>query len=205
MNRFMLNFIKATGFPIAAPYFKWRIRYENRDNQDRNINGAAIIVSNHKSVKDLMLYLFVFPKRSIRFLVAEIIYAKGKAMSQLLNQIGCIKVDRDQRNFGFIGESLEVLENGGVIGIFPEGKLPEGDNMGEFKPSVGYIAAHAPMVPIIPVYTDGNYGIDKRATVVIGEKYYIQRENDNEPSKAEIDIITEQIREKVLSLKKYVE
>lgn len=37
-----------------------------------------------------------------------------------------------------------------------------------FKPSVAIIAMHT-NAPIIPIFTDGNYGWNKRAHVIVGE------------------------------------
>ena len=76
-------------------------------------------------------------------------------------------MDRDAKSFDFVSHSLEVLDDGGIIGVFPQARLPVKGVKFPFTVSTAFIAIHSD-APIIPVYTDGKYGITKRTGVVIG-------------------------------------
>ena len=184
MNRFVLWFVKITGLIPELFYYRRKTYYANKKSQNRKIKGAAIIVSNHKSIMDYPLYMFTFFKRSLRTLTAEVIYQKGKLMSWLLKKIGCIRVNRKEYDFEFMNETIEALNKNQVVLIFPEGKLPKDENMLDFKPSFVYLALET-KAPIIPVWTNGKYMKKERAKVVIGEKIYLHEMYDNEKTEKE--------------------
>ena len=180
MNRLVLWFVKLTGFPIQLIYFKKKIYYEDKTKQSRKIKGGALIVSNHRSLLDFALILYTFMKRSIRTLVSEIMYNKGKLMGWFLNKIGCIRVDRDAYDFSFTSKMNNCLKKGQVGLVFPESRLPkpEENDFLDFKPSFIFMALES-NVPIIPVYVNGEYGNSRsnkkeRAKIVIGKKIYLK-------------------------------
>ena len=94
-----------TTFSAVIPeliYFKRRTYFENKKNQGRHIKGRAIIVSNHISIIDYMMLMFVFFTRKIRCLVASVVYKKNKILNLLLKMCGAIKVERENYNLSFI-------------------------------------------------------------------------------------------------------
>ena len=60
---YLLGYLMA--WPVQFIYFKKKIYYEDRKSQGRTIKGGAIIVSNHRSFKDYMMYMY-HPKRYLR-------------------------------------------------------------------------------------------------------------------------------------------
>ena len=167
---FCVAFVKVTGALPAWLFFMPRVFCV--EGAKRKLPAPCILVSNHKSLMDFVLYLLVFPFRTIRFLMAEVLFNKGKFFAAFLRSLGGIRVDRDNSNFDFVSNSIEVLDQGGTLGIFPEGRLPIGGKPWPFTVSTAFIAMHAD-APIVPVYTDGNYGLFKRANVVIGEAIFL--------------------------------
>lgn len=174
MNKFFIWFVKITGYIPNLLYLRRKVFYVNKKNQGKKIKGPAIIISNHTSIIDFPLYMFTFFKRTIRVLVAEITYEKNKLMRIFMKKLGAIKVDRNNYDFGFMGEAIQALEKGDNVLIFPEGRLPkkEEKDLLPFKPSFVYIALES-NAPIIPVYTNGKYGFKGQTRVVIGEKIYV--------------------------------
>ena len=198
-------FVRITGAWAALPLLKPKVYCKNKEIQGKKLKKPSILVSNHVSLMDFVLYLFVFWRNFVHFQVAEVMFNKSKFMSWLLFKLGCIRVDRDQFDFGFIGDSLELLDKGEVIGIFPSGRLPIDGKPFPFKPSVIFIALRTD-APIIPVYTDGQYGLFKRARVVIGEPIYIRDYcQTNEPSQQELEALTQMLEDKVYALRDCIE
>lgn len=169
--RFCLGFVKFTGLLPALLYLKPRIRLA--PGATRRLPKCCILVSNHISLMDFVLYILLFPARTVRFLIAEVLYNKSKLFGWFLGAIGGIRVDRDAKSFEFVAHSLEILDEGGAIGVFPQGRLPLKGQQFPFTTSTAFIALRTD-APIIPVYTDGNYGLFKRTNVVIGAPIHLQ-------------------------------
>ena len=194
--------VKVTGFPVYWLLFRPKVYYANKKKQSRKIKGKAIVVSNHTSVWDFAVMLFLFPFRLLRCVVAEIIYTRF-AMCWFLSWMGAIKVDRHTQDYAFISKSVEVLNKGGVVEIYPEGRLPDQENdipPLPFKPSAVYIALESG-APIIPVYTNGKYFKKERARMIIGEPIFVaDLYDDNLSEKENIEKINDYLRNTIIGL-----
>lgn len=194
-------FTKITGWPVQRICFRTRIYYEDRSVQGRRIHGPAIVISNHTSVFDYAVWLFVFMSRTLRVQMAEILFTRP-VLGVFLRCLGGIYVDRNAHNFAFITKSEKILKKGGVVGIFPESRLPKPDETRplEFKPGAAYLA-YLTNVPVIPVYTNGSYFKKKRARVIIGCPINISDLVDGSLSEREnITNINQVMRERVIEL-----
>lgn len=196
-------FVKITGFPVYLLVARTKVFYEDESVRSRRIRGKAIVISNHTSVWDIGFLIFIFPFRTLRCIIADIMFAKNPLLTFFLKAIGGIKVEREAHNFAFIQKSCDVLDKGGVIEIYPEARIPQQDENPpiEFKPSAAYIAMLSG-APIIPVYTDGKYFAKERARVIVGNPIDVTKLYD--PALSEQDNlknITEQLRNKVVELK----
>ncbi|MBO7407944.1 MAG: 1-acyl-sn-glycerol-3-phosphate acyltransferase [Clostridia bacterium] len=199
-------FVKITGWPVQLCCFRTKRIYEDRKVQGRHIRGPAIIVSNHTSVYDYAVYLFVFWTRTLRFQMAEVLFEKPM-LGRLLRHLGGIRVDRDGFDFGFIDRSQAVLDRGGIVGVFPESRLPkpEEERPLEFKVSAAYLAL-ASGAKIIPVYTNGSYFNRKRARVVIGKPLYAaDLAVDGADEKENLRVVSERLRERIIELGKLLD
>ena len=201
--KFWNAFVKITAYPVQKAVFRTKVCYEDKRAQSRRIKGSAVIVSNHTSVWDYGVYLFVFFFRTLRCQMAEGLCNK-KPLGLFLKMMGGIRVDRDARDFSFVAKSQEILEKGGVVEIFPESRLPlKGEERPlPFKPSAAYIALLSG-APIIPVFSNGAYFTKKRARVIIGKPMYARELYDDSLSEKEnLAAISEAMREKIISLEK---
>lgn len=197
--RFVLGFVKLTGLLPALIFLKPRIKLAA--GAKRQLPKSCILISNHISLMDFVVCLLVFPFRTIRFLIAEVLYNRSKPFATFLNLIGGIRVDRDAKSFGFISNALKVLDDGGTIGIFPQARLPLKGQKFPFTVSTAFIALQTD-APIVPMYTDGNYGLKKRAGVVIGAPIYIKEFcQEGLDEQAQLDHLTKMLEERVYALK----
>ena len=194
-----LGFVKITGFLPAWIFLKPRVRLAQGAN--RQLPKSCILVSNHTSLMDFVVYLLVFPFRTIRFLIAEVLYNKSRLMALFLGLIGGIRVDRDAKSFDFVSDAIQVLDQGGSIGVFPQGRLPLKGQEFPFTVSTAFIAMHT-SASIVPVYTDGNYGLTKRAGVVIGAPIDVRQLcKEGLEEQEQLVYLTKRIEEKVFALK----
>lgn len=197
--RLFSGFVRLTGLVPALIFFKPRVKLEN-ERASRHLPKHAILVSNHTSLMDFVLYLVVFPWRTVRFLMAEVLFNKGKLFATFLTLLGGIRVDRNTFDFEFVSDALDILDHGGTLGVFPQGRLPVGGKPFPFTVSTAFIALQTD-APIIPVYTDGRYGLNKRAGVVIGEPLYLHEYKKDELSDDEqLNHLTALLEERVYAL-----
>ncbi|MBQ7879670.1 MAG: 1-acyl-sn-glycerol-3-phosphate acyltransferase [Clostridia bacterium] len=206
MIRFFQTFVKVTAWIAQFFCFRTKIYYEDKSEQSRRIKGSAIIISNHTSVYDYAAMLFVFPWRTLRYLMAEVLF-ETKRLGRFLTAMGGVKVDRDAMDFSFLLTAEEILEKGGVVGSFPEGRLPkDGEERPlPFVPSTAYIALRSG-APIIPVYTNGSYFCRRRARVIIGRPIYAAEYiDDNASEKQNVETVNRVMRERILELRDELE
>ena len=188
-------------YPLQLIFFKRKTYYEDKKSQSRFVKGGALVISTHYSAMDYMVNLFLFPFRKLYVVMAEFVFHKSKIFNFLTKFHGGIRSDRDLMSMRFIDESVEVLENGGLVQIYPEAHITPDGNMHEFKTSYLMIALRA-NVPIVPVIIDGNYGFFKRAHVLIGKKIFLTDYCQSlNPTKEEIIALNEIVQNKCLELK----
>ena len=191
-----------SAWPVQLLVFKRKTYYEDRRVQGRRVRGKALIVSNHFSVFDYMVNLFLFPFRKL-----YVVYwpQNSKRIRWGMKFFGGIVSDRDVMSLRFMDESVKVLEKGRVVQIYPEAYISEDGRMDEFKPSYVLIALRAE-APIIPVITDGQYGLFKRVHLIIGKPIDLWDYCTSEdPTKEEIMALNDIVYKKCLELQRELE
>lgn len=162
-----------TAWPLQLIWFKRKTFYQDKKAQGRFVKGSALVISNHYSALDYMVNLFLFPGRKLFVVLSEMIFQLSKFFYFGMKCFGGIQSRRDVMGMGFIDEAVKVLEKGKMVQIFPEAYTNDDDKeMQPFKTSYILIALRSG-APIIPVITDGNYGLFKRVHVIIGKKIYL--------------------------------
>ena len=201
MISFFNTFTKVTGWIVQKICFRTKIYYEDKKVQGRMIKGPAIIVSNHTSVFDYAVFLFVFWSRTLRYQMAEVLFRK-KLLALFLKCMGGIYIDRNSHDFECVLKCEKILKKNGVVGIFPEGRIP---NEGESRPLEFQVGAAQlalmTNVPIIPIYTNGSYFNKKRARVIIGKPICAaDLINEQDDYKTSLQNVTEALRKNIIEL-----
>lgn len=201
---FLFNwFVKITAGLVQLFVFRTKIYYEDKAVQSNKIKGKAIVMSNHNYLMDFAAMLFVFWRRTLHCVTAEVMYQKNFFMTAFLNLSGAIKVERDAKDFSFLPKCRRILDKGGVVEIYPEARLPElhEETPLEFKPSVVYLALESG-APIIPVYTNGSYFSKERTRVIIGKPISVaELYDDSKTEKENIADITIYLRGRIIELR----
>ena len=192
-----------SGYPLQLLFFKRKTYYEDKSEQGRRVRGGALVISNHYSPLDYVMNMFLFPFRKLHVVMSEVTFRgrKKKLFKFLTKFHGGICSDRDIMGMKFIDDSVEVIENGGLVQIFPEAHITTDGDMHEFKTSYLMIALRSD-APIIPVIIDGSYGFFKRSHVIIGKKIYLSDYCTSlNPTKEEILALNDIVYKKSLALK----
>ena len=126
-------------------------------------DGALIFAGNHKHAVDPTMVM-MSTDRIVHYMAKEELF-KG-LHGILFKQIGLIKVHRGKSNTGAIIEAENVLNNGGTIGIFPEGTRNKGkDELLKFRHGAVAIAKKT-NTKILPFAIRNDYKIFRKSVVL---------------------------------------
>lgn len=189
-----------TGYPFNWLVFSRKVYYESGDSVGKKVKGGALIIENHYSPFDYVQSVFQFFPRMLYVVASEHAY-KNPLISFGMKFWGGIKVDRRTRSLRFVDQSAEKIKNGDLVLIFPEGHNTPDGTIKKFYPSYVKIALLS-KAPIIPVISDGSYGLFKRLHLIIGDSIdvydYLETE---EYTREDIYRINELVHGKVLQLR----
>jgi 1-acyl-sn-glycerol-3-phosphate acyltransferase len=135
----------------------YRVKHQGFDNIPEA--GAAVLVCNHVSFVDPLL-LAGAVRRPVRFVMDRRIYnARGLHwFFKAAKTIPICPPHEDQAVYDNAFKLIaEVLANGELLCIFPEGKLTKDGNINVFKPGIDRIIEASP-VPVIPMAMQGLWG-----------------------------------------------
>jgi 1-acyl-sn-glycerol-3-phosphate acyltransferase len=139
--------------------------------------GPLIFAVNHSHNVDGPMVMGVAP-RPTHFLIKKEAFVGP--LGTFLTGIGQVEVDRHGTDRTAITRALAVLEQGGVLGIFPEGTRGEGD-FASLRAGLAYFAVRggAPVVPVAVLGSSERRGrlikglppLRSRVDVVFGEPF----------------------------------
>ena len=159
-----------TGYPIQWLFFKKKVYYEG--GKKVNIKkGGKLIISNHFSLWDYGLVCFFAFPRKLTAVTAEAPF-KYKIARFGMKFFGTIEANRETKDMSFVETAAEMISKGNLVQIFPEGRNTPDGKMHEFKPSYVLIAQMADC-KILPIITDGNYGLFKRVSMIVGNEIHL--------------------------------
>ena len=141
-----------------------RIMFSPRylDRSKIPVDGPLIIAANHLSHID-PAFIMTAVKRPISYMSKKE-HFDGAVRRLVFKKVGVIPVDREAGGTDALDGAIEVLKNGGAIGIFPEGTRSKTGVMGEGKTGVARLAAStgAAVVPVAIRQTGDVWPISKR-------------------------------------------
>ncbi|GAA1942634.1 lysophospholipid acyltransferase family protein [Streptomyces durmitorensis] len=123
--------------------------------------GPVILAVNHSHNVDGPMVMGTAP-RPTHFLIKKEAFIGP--LDRFLQGIGQVKVDREIADRTAITRALGVLDDGGVLGIFPEGTRGEGD-FASLRAGLAYFAVRSG-APIVPVAVLGS--TEKRGRLIKG-------------------------------------
>ncbi|MBE6674802.1 MAG: 1-acyl-sn-glycerol-3-phosphate acyltransferase [Ruminococcaceae bacterium] len=194
-----------TGYPLQLLFFKRKTYYEG-GKKFRFYKGGKLVISNHYNMLDYVLTSFLVFPRKLNVIASEMPF-RSKILRFLMKFFGVIQANRITKNMGFMDEAADVIKKGQLVQIYPEGQNTPDGNIHEFKKSYIVIAYRAG-APIVPVVTDGNYGLFKRARVIVGKEIDVSQfitSGRRTPTRQELENANNYIYSKVIALRKELE
>jgi 1-acyl-sn-glycerol-3-phosphate acyltransferase len=164
--------------------------------------GPVILAVNHSHNIDGPMVIGVAPRPS-HFLIKKEAFVGP--LDPFLTGIGQLKVDRHTTDRTAISRALGVLEQGGVLGIFPEGTRGDGD-FASLRAGLAYFAVRsgAPIVPVAVLGSSDRPGrlvkilppLRSRVDVVFGDPFEAGDGSGRRTRKA-LDEATERIQKQL--------
>lgn len=162
----------------GRPFSRWLIRrrYDVRVHHPERFprRGPAVVAANHVGLIDGPL-LAIFAPRPVHALTKIEMFTG--VLGVFLRLVGQIPLDRFRVDPRAVRVSLRVLRQGGVVGVFPEGRRGAGE-LDRFHRGAAYLAmvTGAPVVPVTFIgsrepggHTDSLPPRGARIDIVIGE------------------------------------
>ena len=172
---------KMIGFRILKVILKplFILYYNPKIYGKENIpkDGPILICANHIHIMDQCLPL-ISTKRVVKYM-AKKEYFDDKKVSWFFKLAGCIPVNRQIKDSNATSEALDFLNNGGAIGIFPEGTRNKTDKIiQDFK--FGPVSmAKKTGAKIVPCGIYGDYKFrSKNLVMIIGKPFKVGKDED---------------------------
>ena len=122
------------------------------DNVPRT--GGALIVSNHQSFLDPALLGVRLP-RTMSYMAKSELF-ENRLLSWLIRSLGAFPVRQGAGDIRAIKETVQRLQEGRILNIFPEGSRTETGEILPMEPGVALVARKA-AVPIVPAAIIGSF------------------------------------------------
>lgn len=163
MNPLFYDFAKLSVRMFARVV--WRARVYGAQNVPTT--GPLVIACNHVSYLDPPL-MGCFAPRRIRYMAKKELFVVP-VLGGVIRALGAYAVDREGSATAAIKRSLQVLQAGGVVGIFPEGRR---NLTGDTPAQTGVaLLSSLAQVPVVPACIRGTGRALRfaRVTVAFGE------------------------------------
>lgn len=135
---------------IARFYF--RVRVVGREHIPQT--GPCLLVANHASFLDPFVIGAAAP-RTIHYITYAFFYYHP-VCHWFCKRAHCIPIKKEGNDVSALKQTLRLLKQGEIVGIFPEGARSKDGKIGKTEPGTALIALKS-NVPILPAGIQGTY------------------------------------------------
>lgn len=167
-------------------------------------DGALVLIANHVHLADPVLLMLAFP-RHITFLAKEELF-RVPFVGMIMRHGGMFPVARGgnlQQKRDVMRQAEDLLSQGRVLALFPEGKRSHDGILLSAKPGAAILSLHsgAPLIPVAIVGTEQIRGWwwpfrRPRVTVTIGEPFRLEA-NEGRIARSESARMTEDLMRRI--------
>ena len=144
------DFIRLICLALVKSLYRVRVTGQERIPE----KGGVLLLPNHVTFADAF-FISVASPRPVRFVMDETFMA-SKIVSFGANLFGTVPIRRDQP-LEAIRHTIDALNQGHVVALFPEGQLTRTGTLCELERGFELIARKA-RSPIFPLWVDGAWG-----------------------------------------------
>ena len=188
------RFARVLVIVITALFFPTRLI--NREHAD--LAAPFILVSNHQSMMDPLLLAAKLKHHEIHF-IGKRELTHFKPLKWVVEKLHMVAVSRNASDLAAMRAATNVVREGHVLGIFPEGTRCHGVPMAKIESGTSMIALRT-KVPLLPVYISPRPRIFRRLTMVVGAPIPYEDLLTVPVDKATSDALTQRIQQTYLEL-----
>lgn len=189
-EKFDIRFYNSVRKIISVPF---KLYFNPEINGLENLpNKPYILAGNHTSLMDIP-FLIVALEDDIHFMAKKELFS-NKIANYIFSRMGAFPMDRKSVDLRSLKESLFILKNKQVLGIFPEGtRNKTNDLILPFKPGVSNLSIKTNSL-IVPFGINGKYKFRSRIKLNIGKPIDIKNIEKSEQT----SYIEEQVKKLIL-------
>lgn len=173
----------------------FRVKVYNIENFPKE--GPVIVSINHTSYWDVPLVGCLMP-RKLHYMAKQDLF-KVPLLGSFIKWVGAFPVARGKGDIGAIRTALEVLGQGKVVAIFPEGRRVKKGMEHSAKPGVALIAEKSG-APILPIAIGGKYRLFARVPITVGEPVWVEAPEKGHLSSDELKEISSGVLHTILTM-----
>ncbi|MGE5405816.1 MAG: lysophospholipid acyltransferase family protein [Candidatus Saccharibacteria bacterium] len=185
---------------LIARLVFWVLRIRYKGTEKFPSEGAVIITSNHINFWDPVL-VGAFLKRQVHFMAKAELF-DNKLLGWFLRSLNAIPVKRGSPDRKALRKAIEVLENEGVLGIFPEGTRSQTGELAKAYHGAAMLAVKgkAQVIPVGCINTPQAFSFGGwRDSVIIkyGDAVTYNDEYGNKTNNAALEEISQDIMNRI--------
>lgn len=190
---------------ILAPLIRFFFRIKASGLENIPKETPVMFCSNHIAAKDPVM-IAAACNRQITFLAKKELFSVP-VIGFLIKKLGAVKLDRSGSDIAAIRTSVDVLENGGALAIFPQGHRYPGVNPATTKTKNGAaLIAYRSGIDIVPVcikLKKYKYAFLRKKVIIFGKPIKNSELNFKNGGSEEYQNATDIIFSKILELGGY--
>ncbi|HGE71143.1 TPA: 1-acyl-sn-glycerol-3-phosphate acyltransferase [Candidatus Poribacteria bacterium] len=193
---------------ITRPLFKSLFKFQVFGAKNVPKTGGAILMMNHASYLD-PIFIGAAVDRNLFYMARSTLFKPG-FVDKFLRSFNAFPVQLGAPDRGAIKKALQILEQGNLLLIFPEGTRSVDGTLGKAQDGVGFIA-YRTKAEVIPVFIDGTQKALPRGakmlktakiTVSFGKPINMDVYRSCEPSREIYSKIGEEVMARIGELKR---
>jgi 1-acyl-sn-glycerol-3-phosphate acyltransferase len=208
-----VSFVYSAARVVVVPVLRavWDVRVTGLEHLPE---GPVILAANHLSAADQVFLSAISPRKVFYMAKAEYFRGRGvrgRLTASFMTTFGQIPVEREGLRAAVesLGAAEQVLKEGKIFGIFPEGTRSPDGRIYRGRTGVARLALSTG-VPVVPV---GIIGTDKvqppgrprprigpKIRINLGEPIRVERPEGDKPGTATVRAITDDIMAKIAAL-----
>jgi len=157
---------------VLGPIWRTVYRMKVKGMENFPLSGPVVVVCNHRAMTDPFM-LGINAPRQIHYMAKVELWKIG-IMRWAMESYGSFAVNRGEPDRTAIKRGIEILDAGGVLGLFPEGRVTRESRLGPIRSGVSLFSSRPGVVTIPAVlrWTDRLFphGIPRfpRVELVVG-------------------------------------
>lgn len=163
----LYNFLKVIVRGIIYPLF--RVEIHGKENIPSQ--GDFVLCGNHWSNWDPVLLAGALDS-PIYFMAKKELFT-FKPLAKFLSTLHAFPVDREKMDLKSLRHAVSLIDEGKILGIFPEGKRVYSMDRSNMKDGAGYVALKA-RVDVVPVEIISQYKLFRKTHIYIKKPLMIE-------------------------------